>query len=247
MELKALRNSIRLGCTTVIEVFNGVAPYTIEILTGGVGGEITIKDIGSYFYTAPFLVDDDKRVQSDTIRVTDANSDVAEITIKAFSLEQVISNIIEKSLNIESNQIVVGNQDFIPPSDGKTYFSVIIGDGKPFGNSKDVFSDGDDLKEIIRLNMRELLTINMVSASKSVLADRYRVLMALTGDYATKAQESFSFKLSKIPINFTNVSKIVGSKIPYAFNITIPIIYGIEEVANISYFNNFEDNDIISN
>lgn len=247
MELKSLRNSVRLGSTTVLEIFDGEPPLSIEVLSGGAGGVITSKGDSTYYYTAPFLVADDKRINYDIIRATDGNGATSEIKLSVYTMEMVVAEVIQKSLGLSDGQVLIGNQDFVNPNDERVYFAVIIGDGKVFANTSKKFEKDGELYESKSVSLREMLTIQMMSASNAVLRYRHKLLMELAGDYCIKSQEAFSYKIGKIPINFTNTSQITGPTIPYSFDITIPIIYSVGDVVNISSFNNFEENDIILN
>ena len=121
--------------------------------------------------------------------------------------------------------------------------SLQILDSKIISNSLKTI-DGIDVQSV---NKRAVLQIDLWSRSMEAVNRKEEIIMALVSRYAESQMENCAFKIGRIPSNFVNLSSEEGSAIPYRFNISIPIQYYIEKRKEISFYENFESVNIITN
>lgn len=240
--LSVLKNvsSIRCSSSTQISAIGGVEPYTFSIKANGAGGSI-VSDTGVYYAPSAESLSDDPRRRIDTIKVVDAENNEATAKISVLTVEEIIADIISKELNLSSSQVMVQNQKFIVPNDEKIYVAVSIVSGKPYSNNKKYIDQGGKLLSVQTMQLQEMININIMSASDRVLRRRHEVMMAFGSDYGQSKQVDNGFNISRIPLSINNISEIEGGRIPYGFNVSVAIQYGVSKIKEISYYDDFEE------
>lgn len=236
MEIKIRNNVMRIGTTAIIEIVGGIPPYDVKVLSGGAGGVLTAIDVGKYYYTAPSIIPNDPRYAMDTIEATGHDGETAELQVDILIVEQLVADIIQKELELDDDQVIIGNERFDPPNDNRLYATVLLSDGKPLSNRNKNEAVGDDLVEVQGITMREMLTINIMSSSIEALSKRYEVVMALKSNYAKRSMEANSFSIGQIPTTMANVSELEGASIPYKFNISTFVTFAIQKVKAVEFF-----------
>lgn len=235
MNILQTKNNIRTGTSTEFVATDGNEPYTFSVEPDGAGGSIDSL-LGTY--TAPSSLPEDGSTV-DTIKVTDNLGDILTTTINVLRIEEFVALIVKNELSLDSDQIIIQNQKFIIPNDKRVYCSLKLVSGKPISNNKKSKSDAVGMFDESYVVMRDMLEINLMSYGERAMDSRYDILMAIASTFSIQVQEVNSFTISKTPLNVTNISGIEGSKIPFAFNISLSIQYGIKKIKYIHYYDKF--------
>lgn len=227
--MNILTNSqyITRGGRTAFLGVDGVAPYVYSVESGGIGGSINALGV----YTAPFAYG------VDTIKVVDDNAD--EETIQVFVLDYLllVANIIENFMNLPAGSIWIWNQKIKEPTDGRLFITLQELSCKPFSNNLRMI-DGENRQYT---NFQSQVSIDIESRTTEAMHRKEEVIMALRSQYSENQQTLNGFKIGTIPINFTNLSNLEGSSIPYKYNITTQILYAkYFDDAQSSYYDDFD-------
>lgn len=235
MRLLVHNTFCRVGGVAKFQATDGVEPYSYSIQSGG--GHI---DSSSGLYTAPMEAPSDPRDSVVTVRAEDSDGSFEDKEFMILTVEELVAQIIKDELSLASDQVLIQNQKFKLPNDGKLYCSVLIVDGNPFYNNKKRVSDNTGLMEVQSIGHRSMLSVNIMSATLEAKNRRHELMMALQSSYSEQIQDAYGFKIAKTPLNVTSLSNIDGSRIPFAFNITVPIQYAEKRIKYIEYYDKFE-------
>lgn len=233
MNLTTVHKIIASGRRTVAYVTGGVQPYTFSCDIG----EITADGR----YTAPM----DLKEGEATITVTDNVGESAETVVQVTGIIELVCDIIQKELGLDSNHIRIYNSTLPVPKDKGLLIAVAIDDVKPFGSSAKYDGSGSDLVSIQSMNVLMRTSIDVMSKDLSAMIRKEEVLLALGSDYAQTQMENNGFYLAKIPLNFTPISGAEGSAIPYRFNISVNVQYSITKRTVVPSYNNFDQPEIL--
>ena len=228
--------AIGFGNRTIFQANFGEGPYTYEIdPRNTINGSIDENGV----YTAPRK----GKGGVETIIVTDSNGVKKTATIGVMSVYQLVCDIIQKEMDMPNGSVFLYNQKITIPKGQDMVISLQILDSKIVSNSLKTI-DGIDVQSV---NKRAVLQIDLWSRSMEAVNRKEEIVMALASRYAESQMENCAFKIGKIPSNFVNLSSEEGSAIPYRFNISIPIQYYVEKRKEISFYENFENVNIITN
>lgn len=215
---------------TTLQAINGQPPYTYSLQAGGAGGSVNAS---TGVYQAP----SDVFTGTQTVIATDDNGDSESIKISILSYIQILAAIIKKQLNLASDQVYIYNQKIIVPKDERLYVAIKINTSTPFGNNRRFDSVTDE--EVLTAQFQDNVSIDLKSRSLEALSARGRILNALNSSFSQNMQVINSFKLASIPTNFNDISEAEGSVIPYRFNISLNMLYSIQERSVVNYYENF--------
>lgn len=134
----------------------------------------------------------------------------------------LLREIIYKEMDLDPDRVMIYNQKWnIPADDGIRVTLSFIG-AKVFSVRADQDLDGDgNPTEVQRVNMQEMIQIDIMSKSTAALFRNWEVLAALASDRAQVAQEENNFKIALIPNDFKDMSEADGTARLYRFAITI--------------------------
>lgn len=214
---------------------DGIAPYSFEVLPGGVGGSIDANGV----YTAP------NSCGRDTVRVTDDNSDTQEIEISVMSVIQILCEIIQTEMSLADDQVYIYNQRFKIPKDKRLYVSVGIQSTQTFGMRRKFDPDTNNLEQTVQL--QDTVEINVYSTEEDALNRKEEVLFALNGLKSENLQAAYGFKVARLTSQIQNISNLEGPKIPFRFNITLNILYSKCNTMPVDYYDTFNDVEILKN
>jgi len=241
MIVQSLYSMISAGRSMMIEPSDGVEPYTFEVKALGAGGTIDVDGL----YTAPSYIPDQPNKSYDTIIVTDADLTVVEHIVNLGTPIKFLGEIIRREMDLQPDQVTLYNQKFTIPKDEKVYISVGYLSQKPFSNNISYSGEGSGLMEIQNTNIRAVMTVEIQSRNTSALNRKEEILFAVNSTFAKQMMEANSFSIAKISSNFVNLSREEGSGIPYRFNISLVMHYTVTKTKNVSYFSNFQSNNVV--
>ena len=137
--------------------------------------------------------------------------------------EQIIADILQSEMCLETDQIYLTNEDKMIPNDQRLYISVGMIDSQGIGVNDYCVPTDDGMNEIQTVQTRDNIQIDIFSVSDEALFRRWEVLAALGSIIGEQKQESFSFKIFKIPRNFQNTSESEGGSRVKKFSIVIAV------------------------
>jgi hypothetical protein len=234
MSLNILYNSKALGfgVSAPFEATGGTAPYVYSVVPEGVGGSISSSGV----YTAPF------KLGNDTIRVTDATGRTAVLKVFVGTALHLFCDILQHQLGLPDGRVYLWDQKINMPTDEGLFIAVETLFCKPFGVTNRF--DSVTNQDVQSVNMLANVTMDLISRGPDARDRKEEVLMALSSDYAEKQMELNSFYIGRITSNFTNLSQVDGSAIPYRFNLNVNLQYEVMKKTGIGYYNNFQNADV---
>lgn len=238
--LKSNTQAIAPRVSTSFAAQGGVEPYSYSVLSGGAGGTVN-SSTGKY--TAPVAVNEDPKKAFDTVRVTDANLDTADLQILVGTPLQLVCDIIKKFMDLNDDQVYLWDQKINIPKDSKLYVAVGVASCKPFGSTKS-FDSSVGLSATQYLNILARLDINILSRGPSARDRKEEIVLALSSIYAQQQMELNSFSVGKLPVGFVNLSQEDGAAIPYRFAISVNVQYAYWKSKQVEYFDDFSEVDV---
>ncbi len=163
----------------------------------------------------------------------------------------LLAGLFRAYMGLDADQVVVYNQKWRIPSDGRIYVVVGYLAQKPFG-ANTVFEtfgqtkenpQGDGLEEVTTVNSQETFSINLYSRSELAVTRKDEVIACLASTAAQQLCEANSIKLGKIPVNMTDLSQLDGTAILNRFVVTINSLCARSQRRVVEYFDKFPTPD----
>lgn len=155
--------------------------------------------------------------------------------------EEIFVEIIREFMGLQSNQVVVRDQNFKLPNDQRIYIVVGMVDSRPYSAQSYMetrFTEGSDPEpyevEITQTQLRENIQIDIMSRDRKAILQRNEVYLAVNSIRCKQAQEEYGFKIARIPTNFVNTSAAEGGSNINRFTMTIPCLTWYEKVISLS-------------
>jgi hypothetical protein len=218
----------------------GTTPYTWSVITGGAGGTINSS---TGLYTAPSF----PNTGLDTVQVTDSASNIATVQVSVCTPMELVCDIIQNQLGLSSGQVYLYNQKIDIPIDSQLYIAVGQLSCKPFSNNNSYAVVNGSYSQVQSTNYQALISIDILSRGPIARDQMELVTLALGSNYAESQMELNSFNIALLPTSFVNLSEVDGAAIPYRFNISAQLQYFISKTAPVSYFDSFQNPEVIPN
>lgn len=158
--------------------------------------------------------------------------------------EQIIVDILQTQLALESDQLWVRYQNEKIPPDDRLYIVVGMSDSQVISSVNTPTPTYDGMSETLQIVARENIQIDFLSRSLSALQRRWEVLAALNSVYSEQQQEIYQFKIFPVPSSFVNTSSAEGGSNINRFSIIIACRtwYRQEKVLQSpnDYYNDFD-------
>jgi len=241
MTLLPSRAAITANVPFPLSFQGGTPPYTFSLLPSGAGGSVVQTSGNAARYTAPSTTNDDPynhpEKSFDTIQVQDSLG--ATATLKTFvgTVPMLVADIIQTEMNLANEQVYLWDQKITIPKDSRLYVAIAEMSSKPFANNSTLDSDGNAIQTI---NVKTVLSIDILSRGVSARDRKEEILMALGSQYAESQMALNSFYVGKLPTAFLNLSEKDGAAIPYRFNITVNLQFSKLKSKAVPYFDTFE-------
>lgn len=135
--------------------------------------------------------------------------------------EVYLVDIIKQEMSLPDAQVWIKSQNRKIPNTQDLF--IIIGSQQPmpFSNTKYIKEDDGDVIEVQQVQMREVVNIDMVSASDDARKRKHEVIMALNSYYAEQVQEKNQFKIFSIPQTFVDTGDAEGGSELNRFTLSI--------------------------
>ncbi len=161
--------------------------------------------------------------------------------------EEAIVAIVREFMALPQDQVWIRDQNRKIPADDKLYVVVGIVDGDPYASGSNVLVRPKDAStetvETSRVQVREVIQIDVMSSSVEALKSRYGVLMALNSITSKQSQEANYFKIAKLPTGFVNASEAEGGSRINRFTTTLAVLawYNSERILSPDSNNYYDD------
>lgn len=219
---------------TPFQAVNGTGPYAYSVQPGGAGGTISSTGV----YTAPGSIKEDPRQNIDTIIASDYLGQEATIQVSVLSPMAVMGEVIRRYMDLEVGQVYLYNQKYKIPEDSKLYIAIGVLNSMPFANNTR-YASTSGMDEIQSINVRDLVTINIMSRSTDALNRKEEVLMAFNSLFSRNAQDLNSISFAPLATQFVNLVRQEGSAMLYQFSITASLQYFKKKVKPVAYYSEF--------
>jgi|SRR6185312_2563953 len=223
----------------------GTPPYSYSVLPNGAGGSI---DSLTGAYTAPALMTAyPANALYDTIEVVDSLSANIRAQILIGTPLFLFCDILQNQMGLDSSHIFLWDQKLFQPTDSHLYIAVSVENCRVFGNNIQYVSSDSGMNSIQKVNMYNLLGIDILSRGPAARDQKELVVAALNSYYAQSQQEANSFYIGKVSTSFINLSQIDGAAIPYRFKIHCALQYAVTKVSSVPYFNQVNPSQVVVN
>ena len=162
---------------------------------------------------------------------------------------QVLVDIIRTEMNLKSDQVVIYNQRWITPNDGRLYVSLNLMASRPYANNRRSASgwapnpEGGDalavLNEEQQINSADLISLHVQSYGDEARIRRNEVMFAINSTYAEQKMEEYGFHIGPVPSTFADVSEALATAMLTKYAITFAVLYATARVAAIDYYDEF--------
>lgn len=226
--------AIAPGLTRSFQGLGGSEPYRYARIIGDAGwidADTGLFNSGSDFGAS-------------TIQVIDNLGAEATAKVLVASPLQLVCDIIQKEMGLADGRVYLWDQKIFSPSDEGVF--VVVGEltNKAFGSTCRTESDDFGCNEVQSVNMRALLSVDVISRGNAARNRKEEVLLAIASTYSQQQQEVNSFRVYPISTNFINLSRDDGAAIPYRFNLTVALQYFVSKTKAIPFFDVFSDAEI---
>ncbi len=232
MNISKATGGIAPGLTAYFLGIGGTEPYVYSVFSG-----VGSIDSSSGLYTAP------STTGVAVIRATDDDGAHADASIIVGTPLELFCEILRNRMGLADDQCYMWDQKIKIPSDSRLYIAVSEDSCKSYSNNTRIDASGN---EVNYTNMQSTLGVDIFSRSGSARDRKEEVVLALNSIYSQQQQERNSFYIAKVPANFVNISESEGSAILYRFNIAVNIQYVVAKSAAGSYYDTFEEPDIVA-
>ncbi len=214
----------------------GTGPYTYSVRSGGAGGTINSS---SGIYTAPATVGATPAQYIDIIQAVDTLGNIGLAQIMVGYPINLLCDIIQNQMGLAQGRVYLWDQKLFQPADNGLYIAVSIQRCKPIGSSNEHDSNGNSIQWV---SMYALVDLDIISRGPAARDQKELVILALNSDYSQYQQAANGFYVSPLPVGsqFTNLSNIDGSAIPYRFKISVAMQYQYTKTTAQPYYNSFQ-------
>lgn len=100
----------------------------------------------------------------------------------------ILKQIIDKEMNMPENRVWAYNSDMDLPKDSDLFIILFLKEQKPFSNNVKYVATADGMEEHQTTNIKEEITISLVSKSTQARDRAYEAVLALNSLYSRQLQ-----------------------------------------------------------
>ena len=233
--LRSNYSHLAYGTPVPLTAAGGDAPYTYALVSASAGGSVSSGGV----YTSGY------RPGSDVVQVTDGVGRKAYLKLYTGTAMHLLADIIKTEMGLAEGRVYIYDQKIMMPTDSGLFVALSMLSCKPFGTKSEL--DPTTNEEILSCNFYASVQMDIISKSTEALLRKEEVLMSLASQYSERQQAINSFKIGRLSTNFTNLSAVDGTAIPYRFSITCGLQYLQKKTKAGDYYDTFEDPEILVN
>lgn len=163
----------------------------------------------------------------------------------------LLVGLIRAYMGLDTEQVVVYNQKWRIPADGRVYVTVGYLAQKPYAANPvyETFGQtpanpgGVGLKEVVTVNSQETFSINLFSRSDEAIMRKDEIPACLASTAAQQLCEANSIKLGRIPVSMADLSGLDGAAILNRFVITINALCARSQERVVQFYDKFPQPD----
>jgi len=149
----------------------------------------------------------------------------------------ILADLIATEMSLNSDRVVVYDQNFKPPKDQDIYIIIAFQSGRIIGNNNR-FNPVTN-KEEQYVSISETYNVEMTSKNRDAVTRRYRPNMAIKSTYSQQKQEEHQIRIFRTNINL-DLSFIEGTSSLHRYRIPVIINSTQLESKVIDYYDNFQ-------
>jgi len=165
-----------------------------------------------------------------------------------FETVEVIADIIAHGMDIPEGQIATYNPGIPPPQQQELFIGIDITAKEVLANNIRYESreNNTDLWQLQTLQVRELVSVTIVSLDAEAHERNHEIVLALGSTYAQQMQEKYSLQIARTPSSFTNTSGIVDSTNLNRYTIIVAIQRAYYKESTTESFDQFQPVSLIT-
>tara|TARA_R110000803_G_scaffold172825_1_gene235619 strand:- start:534 stop:1100 length:567 start_codon:yes stop_codon:yes gene_type:complete len=160
--------------------------------------------------------------------------------------ETYLVDILRFEMALPDAQVWIKSQNRKIPNTQDLFVIVGSQEPMPFSNTKEIIENAQsEVIQVQQVQMREVVNVDIVSASDEARKRKHEVIMALNSYYAEQVQEANQFRIFEIPQAFLDTGDAEGGSELNRFTLSIVCHswYRKEKVLespNGDYYNDFD-------
>ncbi len=153
----------------------------------------------------------------------------------------VLKQIIDKEMNMPVNRVWAYNADVDLPKDSDLFIILFLKEQKPFANNSRYVSTADGMEEHQTVNVKEEITISLVSKNTSARDRAYEAVLALNSLYSRQLQAQNLIHIS-ILSDVYDASFLEGTSMLNRWDLRIRVLRAYDKIRVMNsdeYFDKF--------
>jgi len=149
----------------------------------------------------------------------------------------ILADIIATEMSLDSDRVVVYDQNFKPPKDQNIYITIAFQSSKIIGNNNRFNPTTEEEEQYISVS--ETYNVEMTSKNRDAVTKRYRPNMAIKSTYSQQKQEENQIRIFRTNTNI-DLSFIEGTSSLHRYR--IPVIINSTKLSDksIDIYDNFQ-------
>lgn len=168
---------------------------------------------------------------------------------ETLSTLDVLKLIIDKEMNMPENRVWAYNSDVDLPKDNDLFIILFLKEQIPFANNTKYVSTTDGMEEHQTINIREEITISLVSRSTQARTRAYEVLLALNSLYSRQIQAKNKIHISILG-NFYDASWLEATSMLNRWDLRIRVLRAYDNIRIMNsdeYYDKYRFQTVIEN
>lgn len=150
----------------------------------------------------------------------------------------ILKQIIDKELNMPQNRVWAYNAEMDLPKDKDLFIILFLKEQKPIANTSKYVSTSTGMQEKQSVNIREEITISLVSESTQARDRAQEVILALNSFYSRQLQAQNKMHISILG-DVYDASFLEGTAMLNRWDVRIRVFKSYVKINNIDYFDKF--------
>ena len=150
----------------------------------------------------------------------------------------ILKDIIDKQLNMPEGRVWAYNPEIDIPKDGDLFIVLFLKEQKPISNTVKYRSTQEGMQEYQAVNIKEEITISLVSQNIQARERAQEVILALNSFYSRQKQAENKIHISILG-DVYDASFLEGTSMLNRWDVRIRAFKSYDKINSIDYFNKF--------
>jgi hypothetical protein len=152
---------------------------------------------------------------------------------------QIICDILQTCMTLESDQIWITNTRRSIPEDKRLYVVVGTMGFTPYGSTNRHEFNGSVMQETLSSWVQETITVDILSYTTEAVERYWEVMASIKSSYSQNLQQTHCIKISEIPTTVNDASEAEGPALIYRIAITLQVLRKYDKIMDVEYYDNF--------